>query len=701
MSGSILDKDLTVLNGVSTRRAALLQRELGLVTLRDLLYLYPYRYIDRTHIYKIREITPEIQTFIQIKARVQKITETGVGRNKRLNVIVNDDTGIADMVWFRGVDYTKKKLEIDREYIFFGRSSFFNGMLNIAHPEFDIPLFEQDLYKRRVYGVYPSTEKLNKGGAGTKFVSRLVYDMWKMVSPHIEETLPAPILKKYSLMGLKESLYNIHYPQSEQKLKEAQRRLKFEEFFVIQLALLRQRNIRVSRNKGYVFPELGEKFNKFYNECLPFELTGAQKRVIKEIRKDTLAGGQMNRLLQGDVGSGKTIVAFVTMLFAIDNGFQTCIMAPTEILAQQHYRFIEKQAEKIGLRAALLTGSTKASERTRILEGLENGEIEMVVGTHALIEDRAVFKNMGYAIIDEQHRFGVVQRAKIWSKSDVPAHILVMTATPIPRTLAMTLYGDLDISVIDELPPGRKPIRTLHMNDSRRLELFRFMKEQIALGRQIYIVYPLVKDSDKSDLKSVEDGYESITRAFPHPQYTTVIVHGQMKAADKEFGMDMFKRGEADIMVATTVIEVGVDVPNATVMVIENAERFGLAQLHQLRGRVGRGAEQSYCILMTGDKLTSDSRKRMAAMVESNDGFVLAELDLHLRGYGDLEGTQQSGEVFDLKIASISKDTDLLTLAREAAENVLDEDFTLSKPENSSLRELIRRSKNYDFSQIS
>lgn len=701
MSNTIFDTDISALDGVSKRRAMLFDGELGVRTFRDLLYLYPYRYIDRTRIFKIREIEPDTLSFIQVKARVRTMNENGVGRSRRLNVIVADETGLADMVWFRGIDFVKRRLEIDREYIFFGKASFFNGVLNIAHPEFDIPLFESDLNRPEVYGVYPSTEKLNKSGCGAKFTSRLVADVWSKVSPYIKETLPKSVCDKYGLMGLREALFNIHFPQNEPKLHEAQKRLKFEEFFMIQLSLLRQRNIRISKNKGFLFPVLGDRFNIFYEKLLPFSLTKAQQKVIKEIRRDTLAGVQMNRLLQGDVGSGKTIVAFITTLFAIDNGFQAAIMAPTEILAEQHYVYITKFAEQLNIKVALLTGSTKNKERGQILEALAAGEIHIIIGTHALIENRVQFLNLGYVIIDEQHRFGVVQRSVMWGKSDTPAHILVMTATPIPRTLAMTLYGDLDVSVIDELPPGRKPIKTVHMNDARRLPLFTFIKEEIAKGRQVYIVYPLVKESEKLDYKSVEDGYESITRAFPHPEYSTVIVHGQMSAKDKAYGMDQFKRGEANIMVATTVIEVGVDVPNASVMVIENAERFGLAQLHQLRGRVGRGAEQSYCILMTGDKMTADSRKRMSAMVDTNDGFELAELDLQLRGYGELDGTMQSGNAFDLKIASIAHDSELLFFAREAAEALLGDDAYLEKPENSMLKEGLKLSKYKDFSQIS
>lgn len=701
---NIFSTSIKFLPSVGERRYQLLKNELKVDTYGDLLRLYPFRYLDRTKIYNISDISEETTTFIQIKVRVYNISDIGAGRNRRLEVMAQDATGRIKLIWFSGVEWAKKKIEQGREYVVFGRPSFFNGLISIPHPEIDIPMSAEALSKMSVYGIYPSTDKLNKNALGTKFISTLIRNLWSTVSSHIKETLPDYVVKENNLMSLKDALYNIHYPQSDALLHKAEYRLKFEEFLTIQLSLLRQKEVRIKKNNGAVFPKLGDKFNNLYENYLPFTLTKAQQKVLKEIRRDTMSGTQMNRLLQGDVGSGKTIVAFITMIFAIDNGYQAAIMAPTEILASQHFAFMSALAEKLDIKVALLTGSTKKKERRQIAESLENGELDLLIGTHALIEDSVQFKNLGMIIIDEQHRFGVKQRSRLWAKNTVPPHVLVMTATPIPRTLAMTLYGDLDVSIIDELPPGRKPIKTLHFNDSRRLQVFGFMKEQIRLGRQIYIVYPLVKDSEKFDYKSIEDGYESITRAFPFPEYVTVIVHGQMKATDKAFGMEQFVRGKATIMVATTVIEVGVNVPNASVMIIESAERFGLSQLHQLRGRVGRGAEQSYCILMSGEKLSTASRKRLKAMTETNDGFELSELDLQLRGYGDLEGTQQSGNMFDLKIASIGKDTDILQIARVVSEDILEKDSELTQEINKRLRELIFNYKmgiEFDFSQIS
>lgn len=701
---NILDTEIKFLPTVGERKFQLLRNELKISTYGDLLRLYPFRYIDRTQIYPIRDITELTTSFVQIKARVFNMETIGSGRNARLEVMVQDSGGRAKLVWFSGVQWAIKKIEIGREYIIFGKPNIFNGAISFPHPEIDIPMSQEALSKMSVFGIYPSTEKLNKAGLGTKFISSIMRILWNNVAAHISETMPDYLVHQQRLMPLQEALYNIHFPQSDTKLRQAEYRLKFEEFLTIQLSLLRQKGVRIKKNNGALFPILGDKFNSFYRDYLPFALTGAQKRVLKEIRRDTMNGHQMNRLLQGDVGSGKTIVAFISMLFAVDNGYQAAIMAPTEILANQHFTFIDSLCVKIGLKCALLTGSTRKKERTKISEMLLSGELDILIGTHALIEDSVQFKNLGLIIIDEQHRFGVKQRSRLWEKNSVPPHVLVMTATPIPRTLAMTLYGDLDVSVIDELPPGRKPIKTLHFNDSRRLQVFGFMKEQIKMGRQIYIVYPLVKDSEKLDYKSVEDGYESITRAFPFPDYVTVIVHGQMKSKDKEFGMGQFIRGEAHIMVATTVIEVGVNVPNASVMIVESAERFGLSQLHQLRGRVGRGAEQSYCVLMSGEKLSAGSRKRLKAMTETNDGFELSELDLQLRGYGDLEGTQQSGNMFDLKIASIGKDTAILQSARVVSEAILDDDPELLKEINKPLRELIfgyKMGVQFDFSQIS
>ena len=702
--GNVFNSDIKFLAGIGERRAYLLNKELGIYTYKDLLYHFPYRYIDRTKVYAIREIDDSGLAYVQIKARVERVQLIGQGAKRRFVAQVADATGRAELVWFQGIEWIRKKVEEGREYIIFGKPAFYNGVLSIVHPEIDIPMAESALRKLCMYGIYSSTEKLNKANAGTKTMTTAIRNLWEIVAPYVTETLPDYILGRYNLIPLKEALYNIHFPQSNDLLAKAQYRLKFEELLALQLSLLRQKNIRINKNKGFLFTKVGDYFNRFYEECLPFPLTEAQKRVIREVRADTVSGQQMNRLLQGDVGSGKTIVGLMCMLIAVDNGYQACMMAPTEILATQHYESVKELAEKIGIRVELLTGSTKKKERERIDEGLVSGTIHILIGTHALLEDKVMFSNLGFVIIDEQHRFGVEQRSRLWTKSDNPPHVLVMSATPIPRTLAMTLYGDLDISVIDELPPGRKPIKTLHFYDNRREQVFGFMRDQIARGRQIYVVYPLIKESEKMDYKNVEDGYESIVRAFPPPQYVTVIVHGKMKPADKDYGMQLFKNGQAHIMVATSVIEVGVNVPNASVMVVESAERFGLSQLHQLRGRVGRGAEQSYCILMSGAKLSSVGRKRLAAMVATNDGFELAEMDLKLRGYGDLEGTQQSGNMFDLKIASIGKDNDILQLVRAVAEEILENDRFLEKSENVLLLQLLKMTKmqkTVDFSQIS
>ena len=702
--GNVFNSDIKFLAGIGERRAYLLNKELGIYTYKDLLYHFPYRYIDRTKVYAIREIDDSGLAYVQIKARVERVQLIGQGAKRRFVAQVADATGRAELVWFQGIEWIRKKVEEGREYIIFGKPAFYNGVLSIVHPEIDIPMAESALRKLCMYGIYSSTEKLNKANAGTKTMTTAIRNLWEIVAPYVTETLPDYILGRYNLIPLKEALYNIHFPQSNDLLAKAQYRLKFEELLALQLSLLRQKNIRINKNKGFLFTKVGDYFNRFYEECLPFPLTEAQKRVIREVRADTVSGQQMNRLLQGDVGSGKTIVGLMCMLIAVDNGYQACMMAPTEILATQHYESVKELVEKIGIRVELLTGSTKKKERERIDEGLVSGTIHILIGTHALLEDKVMFSNLGFVIIDEQHRFGVEQRSRLWTKSDNPPHVLVMSATPIPRTLAMTLYGDLDISVIDELPPGRKPIKTLHFYDNRREQVFGFMRDQIARGRQIYVVYPLIKESEKMDYKNVEDGYESIVRAFPPPQYVTVIVHGKMKPADKDYGMQLFKNGQAHIMVATSVIEVGVNVPNASVMVVESAERFGLSQLHQLRGRVGRGAEQSYCILMSGAKLSSVGRKRLAAMVATNDGFELAEMDLKLRGYGDLEGTQQSGNMFDLKIASIGKDNDILQLVRAVAEEILENDRFLEKSENVLLLQLLKMTKvqkTVDFSQIS
>lgn len=701
--GYILDNDIQFLSGVGERRARLLRSELGIRTLGDLLYHFPFRYIDRSRIWRIGELRDDSLTYVQLQVRITGFRHVGAGAKKRFVATVVDATGTAELVWFKGIGWIEKRLEQGREYVVFGRPAFFGGVLSLVHPEVESVLDQKNRFHSSVQGVYSTTEKLSNAQLGTKAIHTLMCNLWPQVDGRLRETLPDEVIREYGLVPLRDALYNIHFPTSQQALRDAELRLKFDELLGIQLNILQQRHARTSREDGFLFPTVGRLFNTFYNERLPFPLTGAQKRVIREIRQDTVTGHQMNRLLQGDVGSGKTLVALMSMLLACDNGFQACLMAPTEILASQHYASIVRMTEGIGLRVGLLTGSTKKKERAELSEGLLSGEIDILIGTHALIENGVRFCNLGFVVIDEQHRFGVEQRARLWSKNlQAAPHVLVMTATPIPRTLAMTLYGDLDVSVIDELPPGRKPVKTVHYRDSHRLRVFGFIRDEIKRGRQVYVVYPLIKESEKMDYKDLEDGYAGIVQAFPPPEYVTVVVHGKMKAADKEYGMDLFKRGVAHIMVATSVIEVGVDVPNASIIVIESAERFGLSQLHQLRGRVGRGAEQSYCILMSGDKLSAESRKRLGAMVQTTDGFRLAEMDLQLRGPGDLSGTLQSGLAFDLKIASLGRDGQILSLARSAAERILEQDPHLER--NTMLKELSDKynsAENADFSMIS
>ena len=701
--GYILDNDIQFLSGVGERRARLLRSELGIRTLGDLLYHFPFRYIDRSRIWRIGELRDDSLTYVQLQVRITGFRHVGAGAKKRFVASVADATGTAELVWFKGIGWIEKRLEQGREYVVFGRPAFFGGVLSLVHPEVESVLDQKNRFHSSVQGVYSTTEKLSNAQLGTKAIHALMCNLWPQVDGRLRETLPDEVIREYGLVPLRDALYNIQFPTSQQALRDAELRLKFDELLGIQLNILQQRHARTSREDGFLFPTVGRLFNTFYNERLPFPLTGAQKRVIREIRQDTVTGHQMNRLLQGDVGSGKTLVALMSMLLACDNGFQACLMAPTEILASQHYASIVRMTEGIGLRVGLLTGSTKKKERAELSEGLLSGEIDILIGTHALIENGVRFRNLGFVVIDEQHRFGVEQRARLWSKNlQAAPHVLVMTATPIPRTLAMTLYGDLDVSVIDELPPGRKPVKTVHYRDSHRLRVFGFIRDEIKRGRQVYVVYPLIKESEKMDYKDLEDGYAGIVQAFPPPEYVTVVVHGKMKAADKEYGMDLFKRGVAHIMVATSVIEVGVDVPNASIIVIESAERFGLSQLHQLRGRVGRGAEQSYCILMSGDKLSAESRKRLGAMVQTTDGFRLAEMDLQLRGPGDLSGTLQSGLAFDLKIASLGRDGQILSLARSAAERILEQDPHLER--NTMLKELSDKynsAENADFSMIS
>ncbi len=702
---NILDSSVKYVTGVGEARAKLLEKELGILTVGDLLRHYPFRYIDRTRIYRIAEIGEQAaSTLIQFRARVTGVSYAGTGRKQRFTAYVSDATGSAELKWFHGVKWIEKNIEVGREYIVFGRPLFYRGEMSMAHPELE--LVEKALsrtVRSGMQGIYPSTEKI-ASGLGAKGFYNIICNAWTLASDHIAENVPDDVRRRYDLMPLREAVFNIHFPQSADALARAQRRLKFDEFLGVQLSVQSQRSDRMTRRNGFLFPRVGEFFTGFFENRLPFSLTGAQKRVIREIRQDTVSGYQMNRLLQGDVGSGKTMVALMSMLLAADNGFQACMMAPTEILARQHFATIARLTEGMGLGVAILTGSSKAAERRHALEGIASGEVRILVGTHALIEDKVRFANLGYVVIDEQHRFGVEQRARLWTKNQQPPHILVMTATPIPRTLAMTLYGDLDVSVIDELPPGRQPIRTYHYTDAARLKLWGFLRRQIAAGRQVYVVYPLISESESMDYKDLEDGFESIVRDFPLPDYRVTVCHGKMKPQDKEESMRQFKEHEADILVATSVIEVGVDVPNATVMVIESAERFGLSQLHQLRGRVGRGGEQSYCILMTGEKLSRESRARLRAMCETNDGFRLAELDLKLRGAGDINGTQQSGVAFDLKIANPTLDTELLQTAKEAAIALLDDDPALAKPGNAPLRALRARhtgQKRFDFSMIS
>ncbi len=680
-----LDYDIKYLHGVGDRRAALLNRELGIRTFGDLLYYFPFRYVDRTKVYRIADIGGDAPAFVQIRARVGGMAYEGAGRKKRLRVYVSDASGGAELVWFRGAAWIEKRIEPGREYLIFGRPTLFRGELSFVHPEID--LVERLLNRPQggLQGVYGTTEKLSAIQLGSKGIAGLVAAMWEQVEPYIVETLPVQVIAQADLVPLREALRNIHFPQSQEALRRAEYRLKFEELLGIQLSILSRRATRTTSADGFYFPRVGAFFNGFFHDKLPFELTGAQKRAVREIRADTVTGHQMNRLLQGDVGSGKTLVALMGMLLAADNGYQSCMMAPTEILARQHFASVERLVDGLGVRVAVLTGATRKRERDAILADLEAGDIHILIGTHALLEDRVKFDNLGMVVIDEQHRFGVEQRARMWTKNSRPPHILVMTATPIPRTLAMTLYGDLEVSVIDELPPGRKPIVTRHLYDSQRMKLYGFIRGQIARGRQVYVVYPLIKESEKMDYKDLQDGFEAISREFPLPDYRLSVVHGRLSPEEKNEGMRAFKEGETQIMVATSVIEVGVDVPNATVMVIESAERFGLSQLHQLRGRVGRGGEQSYCILMSGDKLSRDARARLDAMVETCDGFRLSELDLKLRGAGDIAGTQQSGTAFELKIASLSRDGAVLEYARRMAGDILADDPGLAKPENALL----------------
>ena len=728
MAQNELNTHIQFLPGVGPKRADLLKKELAVETVGQLLRIYPFRYIDRSSLIRICDIRPDM-AFIQLKAKVLRVELYGKGPSpvysslqyqneseelkfnmiRRMSVWVGDETGELETVFFKGIKWMFGKLKTGSEFIFFGKPSRFGNRVNIVHPDVD-PVKDAPtttaagMGTGSMTGVYPSTDKLKNGGITGKVMNKLMESALSKGLSHIEDSLPDYVMKQYGLVPLQFAIRNIHFPKDLASLEKAKYRLKFEELFFLQLSLLKQKYIRSRAEQGIFMPRVGEAFNKCY-DSLPFPLTGAQKRVITEIRNDMKSGHQMNRLLQGDVGSGKTMVAVLTALIAIGNGYQACIMAPTEVLAQQHFKNIQKFLEPTGVKTALLTGSSKTSDRREIHSGLEDGSIGIIVGTHALIEDNVIFHNLGLAIIDEQHRFGVEQRSKLWRKAScgAPPHVLVMTATPIPRTLAMTLYGDLDVSVIDELPPGRKPVQTIHATDGKRPALYKFMRDQIALGRQIFIVYPLINETEKLDYQSLEAGAEEIMTKFPFPDYKTAVVHGKQLNDVKKFNMDAFAAGRADILVATSVIEVGVDVPNASVMVIESAERFGLSQLHQLRGRVGRGSEKSYCVLMTGHKLSKESKHRIELMCATENGFELAEEDMKMRGPGDLEGTQQSGLPISLNIASLAKDGMILSAARNAAEAVLEADPTLGQARNALLAKELRKDKYQikDYSKIS
>ena len=682
-----LDKrSIMYLPGVGPKKAEILQKEAGISSYEDLLFYFPYKYIDRSRFYKVAEVTGDMP-YIQLKGRILFFDTVGEGRTRRLIGKFTDGTGTIDLVWFKGINYVMDKIKTGVDYIVFGKPTEFGHIYNIPHPDIDT-LDQADKVANGLTPFYNTSEKMKKSFLNSRAVQNLQYTLLSGLNWTLPETLPPAVLNRIRMMPFPEAIRNVHFPESVDKLRKAQLRLKFDELFFIQLNILRSSNLRKLKLKGIVFPSVGDYFNTFYKEYLPFELTNAQKRVVREIRADMGSGRQMNRLLQGDVGSGKTLVALLSMLLAVDNHCQACMMAPTEILATQHYATVMGFLKDMDIKVALLTGSTKKKERNKILPAIASGEIQLVIGTHALIEETVVFSSLGLAIIDEQHRFGVEQRSRLWTKNAVVPHVLVMTATPIPRTLAMTLYGDLDVSVIDELPPGRKPIQTVHRYDNKKAQLYDFLRKEIGQGRQVYVVYPLIEGSEKLDYKNLEEGFETFKEVFP--EYKVCMVHGKMKAADKEAEMQKFISGEAQILMATTVIEVGVNVPNASVMVIESAERFGLSQLHQLRGRVGRGAEQSYCVLVSSYKLSNETRKRLEIMVSSNNGFEIAEADLRLRGHGDLEGTRQSGEGIDLKIANLAADGQILQYARDIAQDVLNEDPDLLSEPNRILNERLK-----------
>ena len=687
-----LQQEIKYLPGVGPRRAEILNKDISVFTLGDLLYFFPYKHVDRTRFYKIKELSPDLP-YIQVAGRILNFASVGEGIKKRLTATFSDGTGTIDLVWFKGAKWIQQTYKLGVDYIIYGKPNLFGSRISIAHPEIDLAEKQEQSLKLALQPFYNTSERMKDNSLTSRTLHRIIGLIIKSYLNEIEETLPVYLLKTCKLIPLQEAILNIHYPQTVDLLKYAEYRLKFEELFTIQLNLLRQKVNREAAINGFIFSKVGDYFNMFYSNNLKFELTNAQKRVIKEIRKDIGSGKQMNRLLQGDVGSGKTLVALMVMLIALDNGFQAALMAPTEILATQHFASISRMLNGLGINMKLLTGSTKKSERTLIHEELTNGSLHILVGTHALIEDTVQFKNLGIVIVDEQHRFGVAQRARLWQKNDSPPHVLVMTATPIPRTLAMTIYGELDVSVIDELPPGRKPITTRHYMGTQRTKIIDLMRAEIAKGRQVYVVYPLIKESEKMDFKDLEEGYIQMQKHFPQPEYSICMVHGKMKPSEKEQAMKTFVEGKTNIMVATTVIEVGVDVPNASVMVLESAERFGLSQLHQLRGRVGRGAEQSYCILSTSYKLSEDTRKRMRIMESTNDGFEISEADLKLRGPGDIEGTQQSGLPINLNIANLAKDQQILQYSRDVATEILQNDPKLEKPENLKLKILISKTK--------
>jgi len=688
MQVNLLETPIEFLKGIGPKRAEVLQKEFGIVTYEDLLHYYPYRHVDKSKVYKIAQISGE-SFYMQFYGRVVRYEILGQQRAKRLVAYFDDGSGTMELVWFNGIKWVEEMLEEKREFVVFGKPSLFNGKWNMMHPELMDPLTRAESpLPIKFQPLYNTSDKAKRMGVDSKVIAKSMFRLLLQIKELIRETLSEEIRSKYRLISMTEALMNIHYPESSEYLDKAMLRLKFDELFFTQLRLLKLKLITEQKVKGHLFAEVGEYFNNFYHQYLPFELTNAQKRVIKQIRADVGSGRQMNRLLQGDVGSGKTIIALFVMLLAKDNGFQSCIMAPTEILAMQHYENIASLMKEMNVTVAFLSGNIKSAKRKKLLEQLKAGEIDILIGTHALIEDEVVFDNLGMVIIDEQHRFGVEQRAKLWRKNRIPPHILVMTATPIPRTLAMTLYGDLDLSVIDELPKGRKPVITRHFYEKDRLRVFGFMREQIELGRQIFVVYPLIQESEKMDLLDLMAGYDAVSQEFPLPDFAISIVHGKMSTEEKDFEMQRFIKKETVIMLSTTVIEVGIDVPNASVMIVENAERFGLSQLHQLRGRVGRGAEQSYCILMSGNKLTTESKQRLAAMVNTNDGFEIANIDLRLRGPGDIQGTRQSG-MLDFKIADLVKDEKLVVFTRRLAQELLKEDPELSAPANAPLKKTL------------